>query len=43
MLNNKFQEINYANAKEDGINFIEDKDSLDLWSERFFDEITKQI
>lgn len=43
MLNNKFKEINYTNAKEDVITFIEDKDSLNLWSEDFFKEITKEL
>lgn len=43
MLNNKFKEINYTNAKEDVITFIEDKDSLNLWSEEFFKEITKEL
>ena len=43
MLNNKFNEINYTNAKEDVITFIEDKDSLNLWSEDFFKEITKEL
>ena len=43
LLNNKFKEINYSNAKEDVIAFIEDKDSLNLWSEDFFTEITKNL
>ena len=43
LLNNKFKEINYSNAKEDVIAFIEDKDSLNLWSEEFFTEITKNL
>ncbi len=43
LLNNKFKEINYSNAKEDVITFIEDKDSLNLWSEDFFTEITKNL
>ena len=43
LLNNKFKEINYSNAKEDVIAFIEDKDSLNLWSEDFFTEITKKL
>lgn len=43
MLNKKFEEINYTNAKEDVITFIEDKDSLNLWSEEFFKEITKNL
>ena len=43
MLNKKFEEINYTNSKEDVITFIEDKDSLSLWSEDFFKEITKNL
>lgn len=43
LLNKKFGEINYTNAKEDVIVFIKDKDSLNLWSEEFFKEITKNL
>ena len=43
MLNEKFQEIDYTNAKEDVITFINDKDSLNLWSAEFFIEITKNL
>ena len=43
LLNKKFKEINYADAKEDVITFIEDKDSLNLWNSEFFVEITKNI
>lgn len=43
MLNNKFKEINYNDAKEDVIAFIEDKDSLNLWSLEFFTEISKNL
>lgn len=43
MLNKKFEEINYTDAKEDVITFIEDKDSLGLWSEEFFKEITRNL
>lgn len=43
LLNNKFKQINYKEAKEDVITFIEDKDSLNLWSEEFFIEITKNL
>ncbi len=43
MLNNKFKEINYNDAKEDVIAFIEDKDSLNLWSWEFFTEISKNL
>lgn len=43
MLNEKFDVINYTDAKEDVIAFIEDKESLNLWSADFFKEITKNI
>lgn len=43
MLNKKFQEIDYTNAKEDVIAFINDKDSLNLWSTEFFIEISKKL
>ena len=43
MLNNKFKLINFKDAKEDIIPFIEDKQSLELWSEDFFREITKKL
>ncbi len=43
MLNNKFKEIDYNDAKNDVITFIEDKDSLNLWSLEFFTEITKNL
>ena len=43
MLNERFEIINYTDAKEDVIAFIEDKESLNLWSADFFKEITKNI
>jgi len=43
MLNDKFKEINYKDAKEDVLPFIEDVASLDLWSEEFFKEISKML
>lgn len=43
MLCQKFNEIDYKNAKEDIISFINDIDSLDLWSSKFFVEITKNL
>ena len=43
LLNNKFKEINYTVAKEDVIAFIEDTDSLNLWNEDFFMDITKRL
>ena len=43
LLNTKFKEINYTDAKEDVIAFIEDKESLSLWNTDFFVEITKNL
>ncbi len=43
LLNKKFEEINYTDAKEDVITFIKDSDSLNLWSSEFFIEITKSL
>lgn len=43
MLFKKFSEIDYKNAKEDVIPFISDVHSIDLWSEKFFCEITKEL
>lgn len=43
LLNNKFKEIDYSDAKDDVIMFIEDKDSLSLWSKDFFEQITKNL
>ncbi len=43
MLNNKYKDIDYNDAKEDVITFIEDKDSLNLWSLEFFTEISKNL
>ena len=43
MLNKKFKEINYTDAKEDVIAFINDTASLELWNAEFFTEITKDL
>ena len=43
MLIEKFKQINYVEAKEDILPFIEDIDSLNLWSEDFFVEITNGL
>lgn len=43
MLNEKFKQINFVEAKEDIVPFIEDIDSLNLWSAEFFIEITKEL
>ena len=40
---NAIREINYKDAKEDVLPFIEDVASLDLWSEEFFKEISKML
>ena len=43
MLNERFENINYNQAKEDVLPFIKDKSKLDLWSKEFFIEITKNL
>lgn len=43
MLNKKFKEINYTDAKEDVIPFIKDIDSLNLWNADFFTDINKNL
>lgn len=43
MLNKKFSNINYQNAKEDVVAFIKDKRKLDLWSKDFFIDITSNL
>lgn len=43
LLNKRFDQIDYKNAKEDIETFIEDKNSLDLWSKEFFKEITTNL
>lgn len=43
LLNKKFKEINYTNAKEDVIAFIENTESLNLWNSEFFIEISKNL
>lgn len=43
LLDKKFEKIDYKNAKEDVEMFIEDKESLNLWSADFFKEITKNL
>ena len=43
MLTEKFKEINYSNAKEDVKPFIKDVQTLDLWNENFFIDITKNL
>lgn len=43
LLFQKFDMINFQDAKDDVVAFIEDKGSLDLWSKEFFREITKNL
>ncbi len=43
MLINKFNEINYDEAKEDVISFVKNSDSLDIWSKEFFISITNKL
>lgn len=43
LLFQKFDMINFKDAKDDVVAFIEDKDSLNLWSKEFFREITKNL
>ena len=43
LLNKKFMDINYKDAKEDVIPFINDVDSLELWNSDFFIDITSKI
>lgn len=43
LLNERFSNMDFAQAKEDVLPFIKDKQKLDLWSKKFFVEITKNI
>lgn len=43
LLNKKFKEIDYKDAKQDVLPFIKDVDSLNLWSSEFFINITSKI
>ena len=43
LLNERFNNINFEEAKKDVFPFIKDKSKLDLWSKEFFIEITKQL
>ena len=43
MLNEKFNQIDYASAKEDVRHFIRDEASLELWSANFFKAITAEL
>lgn len=43
MLVERFNSIDYEQAKQDVIPFISDRSALDLWSSTFFIEISKQL
>ena len=43
MLEKKFKEINYTDAKEDVMPFIKDIESLNLWNSNFFIDINKNL
>lgn len=43
MLNRRFDSIDFDNAKQDVVDFINDKNSLAIWSADFFKAITEQL
>ncbi len=43
MLYERFEDIDYENAKQDVSTFIKDNKSLDLWSKEFFQSITNEL
>ena len=43
LLNERFAEIDYEQAKQDVLPFIKDKSKLNLWSAAFFTDITKNL
>ena len=43
LLNQRFENLNFEQAKQDVLPFIRDKSKLDLWSKEFFIEITKNL
>jgi len=43
MLFDKFNEINYEDAKDDIIPFIKNVDSLNVWNKDFFISITNKL
>lgn len=43
LINERFSNMEFAQAKEDVLPFVRDKSKLDLWSKEFFIEITKQL
>ena len=42
LLNQRFDNMDFNQAKEDVLPFIKDKSKLDLWSRELFKEITKK-
>lgn len=43
MLNERFDSIDFENAKLDVVDFIKDKNALNIWSADFFKAITQQL
>ena len=43
MLNQRFEEIDYKQAREDVLPFVKDPSSLTLWSSDFFQQITEEL
>lgn len=43
LLNERFENMDFDQAKEDVFPFIKDKSKLDMWSKEFFIEITKNL
>ena len=43
LLNQKFESLNFNEAKKDVLPFIKDKAKIDLWDKDFFIEITKTL
>lgn len=43
LLNERFSNVDFTQAREDVLPFVKDKSKLDLWSKEFFVEITKQL
>lgn len=43
LLNERFANMDFLQAKEDVLPFVRDKSKLDLWSKEFFIEITKKL
>ena len=43
LLNERFANIDYEQARQDVLPFIKDKSKLNLWSAAFFTDITKNL